>query len=143
MPEEAKVESKEGLIAFARYWYELANYGYQTGDAEPLKAISGPDCFACQNLYPVITEGYSGGGWIAGAKVTVQDADSTFTLTEQGRYQATVQVVQDPLQFFMPGSLEAHRTQSGNDTAAFQLVEGVYSDGTWTAVEVVTLYAPE
>ena len=33
MPEEAKAESKEGLIAFARHWYELANYGYETGDA--------------------------------------------------------------------------------------------------------------
>lgn len=141
MPEEAKVESKEGLIAFARHWYDLANYGYETGDVEPLKAISGPDCTACSNLYPVIAEGYANGGWIAGAEVMLQDATSTFVLTEQSRYQATVQMLQDPLEFYSP--IGKQKTQSGNSLPAFQLFEAEFDNGSWQAVEVVTLYVPD
>ncbi|WP_354178499.1 DUF6318 family protein [Arthrobacter sp. UYP6] len=44
MPELAKEKSKEGLEAFAEYWYSLINYGYETGDPEPLREITGSDC---------------------------------------------------------------------------------------------------
>ena len=30
LPEVAKTETKEGLEAFARYWFELLSYGYET-----------------------------------------------------------------------------------------------------------------
>ncbi len=32
LPEAAKAETKEGAEAFARYWYTLLNYAYETGD---------------------------------------------------------------------------------------------------------------
>ncbi len=34
LPEAAKAETKEGLEAFARYWFELLSYGYETGDVD-------------------------------------------------------------------------------------------------------------
>ncbi|WP_312180502.1 DUF6318 family protein, partial [Arthrobacter sp.] len=84
MPEEAKVESKDGLIAFARYWYDLANYGYETGDVEPLKAVSGPDCTDCTRYLDVVADGFTGSDWISGAKINFQDADSAYVLTPEG-----------------------------------------------------------
>src|SRR5918992_1141024 len=31
LPEAAKAETKEGLEAFAKYWYALLNFGFETG----------------------------------------------------------------------------------------------------------------
>ncbi|MFP5313120.1 MAG: DUF6318 family protein, partial [Actinomycetes bacterium] len=38
LPEVAKTETKEGLEAFAKYWYELLSYGYESGDTKPLSS---------------------------------------------------------------------------------------------------------
>ncbi|BAS13781.1 hypothetical protein AHiyo8_20840 [Arthrobacter sp. Hiyo8] len=35
LPEAAKANTKEGVEAFARYWYELLNYGFETGRLAP------------------------------------------------------------------------------------------------------------
>ena len=137
MPEEAKVESKEGLIAFARHWYDLANYGYETGDVEPLKAISGPDCTACNGLYSTIGKGYVEGDWIAGATVEVTSIASDFILTEAGEYQVLVMFIQEPIEAYGPGG--HHYNTIGEGTPYVQLVEAVFSDGVWTANEVVTV----
>ena len=51
MPELAKQESKEGLEAFAEYWYMLANYGYETGDLGPIREISGEECLSCNSYF--------------------------------------------------------------------------------------------
>ena len=39
LPEAAKAETKEGLEAFARYWFALLNYAYETGDMSGLNSI--------------------------------------------------------------------------------------------------------
>ncbi|MCC3282229.1 DUF6318 family protein [Arthrobacter caoxuetaonis] len=138
MPEEAKVESKEGLIAFARHWYDLANYGYETGDVEPLWNISGPDCFACKNYSDSVESGYVRDDWMAGSKITVQGVDSTYARTPEGRVQALVQFIQEPLEFYGPSGLLS--TLEGNSVSSVQMVEATYSDGRWTAVDVVTIH---
>jgi hypothetical protein len=43
LPEVAKTETKEGLEAFARYWFELLSYSYETGDTKQLEAASDPN----------------------------------------------------------------------------------------------------
>ena len=137
MPEEAKVESKEGLIAFARYWYELANYGYETGDVEPLRAVSGPDCFACGSYYSTVDSGYQQ-GWISGGIIEALDFQSTFAETDTGRVQVLTQFVQDPLDIYNPSGHV--KTIQGNDLPSVQMMEAVHSDGQWAALDVVTIY---
>jgi hypothetical protein len=44
LPEAAKAETKEGLEAFARYWYSLMNYAYETGNLAPVSAVSSSNC---------------------------------------------------------------------------------------------------
>lgn len=138
MPEEAKVESKEGLIAFARHWYDLANYGYETGDVEPLKAISGPDCYACGNYYSSVEVGFQGEEWIAGAKILIQGTDTTYARTEGNRVQVLVQFIQEPLEFYGASGLMA--TEPGNELPSVQMIEAVFETGSWRAVDVVTIH---
>ena len=69
LPEVAKTETKEGLEAFAKYWFELLSYGYETGDVEPLKAVSGPDCAFCNGLIRNVSDAWADGQWISGGKV--------------------------------------------------------------------------
>lgn len=138
MPEEAKVESKEGLIAFAQHWYALANYGYQTGDVEPLREISGPDCYACKSYYKTVASGFRE-GWVSGAEIEILDVSSTYALTDNGRYQVLIQIVQEPLDFYTAAN-GFIKTVPGNDLPSVQMIEATFASRSWTAVDVVTIY---
>ncbi|MDN3905393.1 DUF6318 family protein [Arthrobacter sp. YD2] len=139
MPEEAKLESKEGLEAFARYWYEAANYGYETGDVSLVKAISGPECQTCQKYYDVVLKGFIDGDWMAKSQIDVQDAYSDFILTPENRYQALVQLEQDDMEYY---GAEGHLgTTERRTQPSVQLVEATYSDGEWIAVNIATIKA--
>ncbi|MCC9178214.1 DUF6318 family protein [Arthrobacter sp. zg-Y750] len=137
MPEEAKVESKEGLEAFARYWYELVNYGYETGDTGPVKSVSSTDCLACQNYYKVVDDGYANNDWIAAGEIEVKDAASEYILTREGRYQALAVIQQAGMAFYGPEGLQG--TDDGDDGPAVQLFEAVYADGQWNLVFLDTM----
>src|SRR4249919_253801 len=54
LPEAAKAETKKGLEAFARYWYALLNYSYETGDLSRINSISSPSCALCGRVFPGI-----------------------------------------------------------------------------------------
>lgn len=69
LPEVAKTETKEGLEAFAKYWFALLSYGYETGDTERLSALSGPDCQFCKGLVQNIETAWSEGKWISGGQI--------------------------------------------------------------------------
>ena len=137
MPEAAKIKSKEGLEAFARYWYELVNYGYETGDVEPLRAISGPDCPVCGNFYTMVDDGFRGDDWIAGGEIVIQSVHSNFVASEADRYQVLVQIVQNPSTYFGPSGVLGQK--EGFDTAAVQMIEATFADGEWFADNVVTI----
>lgn len=137
MPEEAKVESKEGLIAFARYWYELVNYGYETGDVEPVKAVSGPDCTVCNGLYSTIQKGYENDDWFAGAVVSIDSIGSDYVPVESGSYQALIMFRQEPIEAYGPNGV--HYGTTGEGRPFVQLMEAKYSAGNWMAHEVITI----
>ncbi|MCQ1950931.1 DUF6318 family protein [Arthrobacter sp. zg-Y859] len=137
MPEEAKVESKEGLEAFARYWYEAANYGYETGDVGLVQDISSPDCTTCLNYYEVVDNGYRDNDWIANAKITVQGAHSDYVLTPEGRYQALAQFQQEAMEYHGPEGLQG--SEDADLTPSVQLFEATWVGDNWVAVNIVTI----
>jgi hypothetical protein len=47
LPEAAKANSKEGLEAFATYWYQALSYAYETGDTTIVSQLSGSNCVFC------------------------------------------------------------------------------------------------
>ncbi|MDK1328390.1 DUF6318 family protein [Arthrobacter sp. zg-Y1143] len=136
MPEEAKVESKEGLEAFARYWYEAANYGYETGDVGLVQAISSPDCVTCQKYYEVVENGFKDSDWMANAAIEVLGVHSDFLLTPEGRYQALVHFRQDKMEYYGPEGLQ---TVGEPDAAVVQLVEAIRLNEHWQVVNIATI----
>lgn len=101
LPEVAKTETKEGLEAFARYWYATLSYAYETGDTQPLETISGPSCQSCAKVKAEVTDWHSEGRWISGGKLHVEGAHSDFVALRPGEYQAVVQVYQDTIDYYL------------------------------------------
>ena len=137
MPEEAKVESKEGLEAFARYWYDLVNYGYETGDVEPVKQVTGESAFAAASYYSALEDGYAGDDWMGGAEVSVISAISPYVRTPDGRFQVVITFEQESLEYYSSEGAVEVITPSVNPGK--MLIEATYSDGGWRADEVVSL----
>lgn len=104
LPEVAKTETKEGLEAFARYWYSTLSYAYETGDTKPMEAVSGPGCTSCANVKTEVTEWHSGGRWLAGGKLHVEGVHSDFVLSGTAEYQAVVQVYQETIDYYLADS---------------------------------------
>nr|WP_281405743.1 DUF6318 family protein [Arthrobacter yangruifuii] len=137
MPAEAKVQSKEGLEAFARYWYDLINYGFETGDVEPVRAISGPECAVCKNFYRIVGPGYKNSDWIKGGELVVRSVHSNYVVTPEGLYQVLIQNVQEPLEYFGPGVL--YGTREGYPEPGVQIIEARYRADGWYAERVNTI----
>lgn len=129
LPEVAKTETKEGLEAFARYWFELLSYGYETGDTKPLSAVTSPTCTMCERAKQVQEGWHKDGRWLVGGKVTTPAINSTFALASDGNYQVAVQVAQEPISYFNSDksldSAEPKPADSGN------LMLAVFRDGAW------------
>ena len=47
LPEVAKTETKEGLEAFAAYWFEQVNFAYESGDVTGVQAVTSQICVFC------------------------------------------------------------------------------------------------
>lgn len=134
LPEAAKAETKEGAIAFAKYWYAALNYAYQTGDFGPLDAITGPGCRMCAKVRPGIVEWNSEGRWIAGGLVVVKGAFTEFVKTAEGHYQVTTQLEQPG------GSLHRADASIEESVPASQVLADImsvrFTGGVWNAVDV-------
>ena len=137
MPELAKQESKEGLEAFARHWYALVNYGFETGDVEPLKQVSGPECVVCGNFYQMIDSGFDESDWMVGGKLHAVGAHSTYEITAKGQFQVLVQLSQDPYEYRGVDDL-IYGTYEGFDATTVQMIEASFDSG-WFVHNAVTI----
>ena len=130
IPELAKEESAEGLRAFGEYWFSLVNYGYETGDAAPVREISAPDCEICASFYEDLDEGYVNDDWIQGGKINVLQTGTKFIQTPEGRYQLLLSIRQDA---------SANRGPNGkvffehpiDKTTTAQIMEATYISDHW------------
>jgi hypothetical protein len=113
LPEVGKTETKEGLEAFVRYWYEALNYAFETGDTESLEDISGPNCVFCTGLKDGVTEAWANGRWISGGKIETPAV--TATIEPGAEPYAVVQVIQQVIEIRNPdGSLFQAPTAATN-----------------------------
>lgn len=104
LPDVAKTETKEGLEAFARYWYSTLSYAYETGDLRPLEAVSGKACTSCAKVKAEVTDWHSEGRWLAGGKLHVEGVHSDFVESGPSEYQAVVQVYQETINYYLADS---------------------------------------
>lgn len=134
LPEVAKTETKEGLEAFARYWFELLSYGYETGDVDRLESLTDPGCEPCSKATSVIGAWHSEGRWIVGGKVTTPSVSTTFEDVGDSTYQVAVQAQQTPLTYVRADGTVARTDPQPDDTGNLLLV--AFKNGTWSLKDV-------
>ncbi|WP_307049124.1 DUF6318 family protein [Arthrobacter oryzae] len=129
LPEAAKTETKEGLEAFADYWFKLLDYAYETGDISGLGAVTSPACELCSNITTSLSTNYEGDRWLAGGKLVTPSITTTFTPESDGSYQVLVQVQQAAISYFAPGGSQFRSPTPPSDTGNVLLVE--FKDRGW------------
>lgn len=129
LPEAAKAETKEGLEAFAKYWFEVLSYGYETGDVSRLDAMTSVDCRSCEKAKAVISGWHAEGRWLAGGRTQTPSVSTTFRVAPDGNYQVAIQVSQSAISYYnADGSLfrsDPKPDDSGN------LMLAVFRQGAW------------
>lgn len=134
MPEAAKAETKEGLEAFAKYWYALMNYAYETGNLEPVTQVSGPSCASCNRVRDTVVAWNSNGQWIEGGALSVKNATSTFKKDSEGRYQAVIQYQRQAISYHKAdGSVEQ---SSAKTSLLADILIAEFVAGSWSATNV-------
>lgn len=132
-PALADENSKAGLEAFTKYWYELLSYGYETGDVSGTDELSSKGCQFCIGLGDGIREAWQDKRWIAGGKIQSRAVNIQFVvgMTTQ---QITMQIIQEKIQIIRPdGTLLQDPTPQTN--VASQVVADF--DGTrWIVVDL-------
>ncbi|WP_156372327.1 DUF6318 family protein [Arthrobacter sp. Leaf337] len=117
LPEAAKAETKEGLEAFAQYWYSTLSYAYETGDTSPMDEISGTGCANCDEAKKVIANWNSGGRWLEGGKITTPAIETTFKVASDGNYQVIVQVQQSEIRAYKSDGSQSDSVIPASDVA--------------------------
>lgn len=134
LPQKAKEFSKEGLIAFAKYWYSTLGYAYETGSMTPLQEISDPSCSSCQRVKVSVDEQYGDGGWLVGGRMVIHQSSSTFNEMADGTYQAVLTIQQNKVTAYaIDGTVDSESDQS---IARPDIVIAKFSDGQWTALRI-------
>jgi hypothetical protein len=134
MPEAAKAETKEGLEAFAKYWYALMNYAYETGNLEPVTQVSGPSCASCNRVRDTVVAWNSNGQWIEGGALLVTNATTTFKKDGEGQYQAVIQYHRQAISYHKAdGSVEQ---SSAKTSLLADILIAEFVSGSWSAANV-------
>ncbi|WP_461190335.1 DUF6318 family protein [Arthrobacter sp. Z4-13] len=134
LPEVAKTETKEGAEAFAKYWFSVLSYAYETGDLVLLESVEPPSCAACQKVKKVIRDWHSEGRWLVGGKLTTPVADTTFMKDQEGKYKVAVQVHQEPLSYMRSDGSTARTDPQQPDQGNLLIL--THESGGWTVVEL-------
>jgi hypothetical protein len=116
LPEVAKTETKEGAEAFAKYWFSVLSYAYETGDTEHLSALSGPDCVFCNGLVDNIKTAWSDGKWISGGRIETPAVTADAPAGEPTR--VTLQVIQKELVIHNPDGSPYQEATAGTNSGS-------------------------
>jgi ketosteroid isomerase-like protein len=129
LPEEAKAETKEGLEAFARYWFAQLNFAYETGRLGGLDSVTAPDCAFCTNITRALATNYEGDRWLAGGRIETPSISTTYTPQADGDYQIIVQVQQASITYHRAGGTEFRTSTPPSDTGNVMLA--AFKNGQW------------
>ncbi|WP_311764391.1 DUF6318 family protein [Arthrobacter ipis] len=98
-PALADKNTKEGLEAFTKYWFQALSYAYETGNTNLMEAGSGSNCRFCNGLRDNIKNAWQGKQWIAGGKIQTPSVSGLYKKGAASQ-QATVQVIQQEITIY-------------------------------------------
>jgi Family of unknown function (DUF6318) len=138
LPAEAKRETKEGLRAFADYWFETLNYGVHTGDYKKFWEITNPECETCKNLAEGVPETYKAGGWILGSDTSIAKYSDKFESDVNDTYGPRMTLKQlQGTEFKANGSVAENFPASASDE--LYVMYSRFKDGAWRVADFGTL----
>lgn len=132
-PALADQNSKEGLEAFTKYWFELLSYGYETGDTVEWTKLSSPDCVVCNDIKASIAESYKLNRWQVGGRMTTPSISANIE-TADGQPQVIVQTIQEASEFYLGDGRVGRDPLPESNTGTVVLAS--YSGGVWTVTEL-------
>lgn len=127
-PALADKNSKEGLEAFAKYWFQLLNYGYETGDLGSWLKLTAPSCAFCMNVKNSVAVGYKEGRWQVGGRLSTPSVESKFKPGAPTQ-QVVVQVIQEVTQYYKADKAVGRSPEPGTNVAVVVIAN--YSQGKW------------
>lgn len=127
-PALADKNSKEGLEAFAKYWFQLLNYGYETGDLGSWLKLTSPSCAFCMNVKNSVAVGYKEGRWQVGGRLSTPSVESKFKPGAPTQ-QVVVQVIQEVTQYYKADKAVGRSPEPGTNVAVVVIAN--YSQGRW------------
>ncbi|MCT9870011.1 DUF6318 family protein [Paenarthrobacter aurescens] len=133
MPDLAKENSKAGLEAFIRYYFQLLSYAYETGETTRAKELSSESCVLCADLLTAVATNYTEGRWLVGGKYQTPVIEVLWQPSAESQ-PAKVQILQQQISYQnADGSHGREPTAAINDAAAFV---GVFTDGAWSTTDL-------
>ncbi len=134
LPEAAKKETKEGLIAFAKYWFDTVEYAYQTGDLDPFRSANSTSCIGCDYVYSLVGQGYENTDWLQGGEFEIHSMDTPFKKLPSGHYQVMMHLSQKGVISHGPGGKIYSKIEGAGSVV--QLFEARYANGEWTTLRL-------
>jgi len=130
LPPEATTQDAAGAEAFVRHWFDLVNYGYNTGDTDPLQAASSSLCIECDSYVERILEVTGFGSYIEGKAIIVSEVMGGIP-DSSGRAPVEVTYAQGTLTLVDEQGTSSSFSADPNERAlAYVDVE----PGTWTMI---------
>lgn len=134
LPAVAKTKTKAGAIAFAKHWFSLLSYGYETGDLRPLNSVTSDNCEPCAKAKAVINAWHTEGRWLVGGVVTTPSVSTEFVQGPNMTYQVAVQAHQTPLTYMRKDGSVARRGSQPDDTGNLLFV--AFEAGAWKLADI-------
>jgi hypothetical protein len=132
LPAAAKAETKEGLEAFARYWYSTLSYAYETGDTALMENATDPSCVFCEGLRAGVASAWRDGRWVEGG--TLEAPSVTVVLSPGATSQATIQVIQQEIGIHKSnGSFYQEATKATNTASQ---ASAIFGESGWVLTDL-------
>lgn len=132
-PPLADKNSKEGLEAFAKYWFSLLNYGYETGDLRAWAKLSAPSCAFCNNVKTSVAVGYKEGRWQVGGRLSTPSVEARYK-ADAPTQQVVAQVIQEVTKYYQADKSVGRNPEPATNTAVVVLV--THAQGKWSVSDM-------
>jgi hypothetical protein len=132
-PALADENTKEGLEAFTKYWFQALSYAYETGNTKLVEAGSGPNCRFCNGLRDNIKNAWQGRQWLVGGKIQTPSVQGLY---KQGAtsQQATVQVIQQRITIYKTDGTPYPDVTKQTNTGSQAVVK--FDSSGWTMIDL-------
>jgi hypothetical protein len=133
-PALADENTREGLEAFTRYWFELLNHGYTTNNWNAFDTETDPGCRTCGSIKANVLELYAQGRWVQGADISVVSFSTKFEESLTGSITSFVENQQNEIVYFESDGTVLKVTPK-QPSPVLDVVIATWEQGSWLMLD--------